>query len=489
VKRSPILLALLLIVSPHIANGQPTEPAKVISSSRGARDTQAVRANDFLNTLGAGTHLIQGIETPAAIVAGLRYTGIRNIREDATHDRSRYAALCSIHSATGAFVDELPIVDADSESIRDTQIEYEALAACGALLQAEGPNEPNNFPFKYLGKTCSTSGSFAPCARYMADEYAMVKGDPKLAKYAVVDLTEPGAEPDNTGLQFLTIPSGQDTLMPGGTNFADVANLHNYVMGNGQTAVTDNQAWNAESTPNNGPWDGLQGEYCDKTWAKHYKAAPMNQCVMPKMTTETGWPSIRISEEQQGKLMTNVYLSAAKLGWRKTFVYLLFDEPQAGNAGYGFCRQSNGSAGLQPKPLGIYTHNLTTILRDSTSDFGAGAVNYSIPNESSTVHDLLMQKSTGTYEIVVWDDRPVGEATDSVTLYLDTSYPSVTVYDITSGTKPVQKLSNTSSVPITLTDHALIVELRPEVAVSRTKRHPGIRPVLREARKQIRIPK
>ena len=44
-----------------------------------------------------------------------------------------------------------------------------------------------------------------------------------------------------------------------------MANLHNYVLGNGQSAVTDNQAWNAESTPSNGPWDGLEGEYCGKT--------------------------------------------------------------------------------------------------------------------------------------------------------------------------------------------------------------------------------
>jgi hypothetical protein len=459
--RLAILLTVLAVVSPEIANSQPAHAVTLISSSRGGGGgIRAMPANDFLNTLGACTHLVQGIEDYTAIIAGLRYAGIRNIREDASHDTLRYATLCSIHSATGALVDELPIVDADSKNIRDTQIEYEALAACGALLEAEGPNEPNNFPFKYLGKTCSSRGSFAPCAQYMADEYAMIKGDPKLARYPVVDLTEPGSEPDNTGLQFLTIPSGQGTSMPAGSKFADVANLHNYVLGHGQTAVTDNQAWNAESTPNNGPWDGLQGEYCGKTWAKRYSAAPMMQCRMKKVTTETGWPSTTISQDQQGKLITNVYLSAAKLGWQNTFVYLLFDEPQAGNAGYGFFNESDGSAVVQPKALGTYTHNLTTILSDSTSNFHAGSVNYSIQNEPNTVHDLLMQKSNGMYELVVWDDRPVGEAKDSVRVNLGASYPSVKVYDITSGTGAIQKLSNASSVPLTLADHALIVELR-----------------------------
>ena len=127
----------------------------------------AMRASDFLNTLGADTHLIQGLETPAAVIAGLRYTGVRNLRDDATRDTSKIAKLCAIHRATGAMVDELPIVDSDPNNIANTRAEYEQLAACGAMLAAEGPNEPNNFNFNYNGKSCSTRGSFLPCAQYM----------------------------------------------------------------------------------------------------------------------------------------------------------------------------------------------------------------------------------------------------------------------------------------------------------------------------------
>jgi hypothetical protein len=416
----------------------------------------AMKANDFLNTLGADTHLIQGLETPAAIIAGLEYTGIRNIRDDATHDTSIIAKLCAIHDATGAMVDELPIVDSDPNNIADTQAEYEQLAACGAMLAAEGPNEPNNFNFNYNGKTCSVGGSFLPCAQYMAAEYAMVKGDPKLAGMQVWDQTEPGAEPDNTGLQFLTVPSGQGTIQPAGTVFADVANLHNYVRGNGHKTIADNQAWNAESTVG-GPWDGLVGEFCNTTWNKGHAATPLAGCTMPKVTTETGWPSTSITQDQQGKLTTNVYLSAAKLSWQNTFVYLLFDEPQAGNAGYGFFSQGDGTANVQPKLLGTYTHNMTTILSDTSSKFTAGTVNYSVANEPSTVHDLLVEKSNGTYELIVWGDQ-VPPKSANVIVDLGSSYPTVKVYDITSGTTPVQTQSNASSVPLTLSDHALIVE-------------------------------
>jgi hypothetical protein len=286
----------------------------------------------------------------------------------------------------------------------------------------------------------------------------MVKGDSKLASYPVADLTEPGAEPDNTGLQFLTIPAGQGTLMPAGTTFADIANLHNYVLGLNQSAVADNQAWNAESTLNNAPWDGLIGEYCRSTWGYGYAATSIAQCTLPKVTTETGWPSTTISQDQQGKLITNVYLSAVKLGWQHTFVYLLFDEPSAGNPGWGFFSQSDGTANVQPKSLGAYTHNLTSILSDSTSSFTPGAAGYLVLNEPATVHDLLLQKSNGIYELIIWDDRPVGEATDNITVSLGAAYPTVSVYDITNGTAAVQTLSNVSAVSLSLTDHALIIE-------------------------------
>ena len=100
---------------------------------------------------------------------------------------------------------------------------------------------------------------------------------------------------------------------------------------------------------------------------------------------------------------------------------------------------------------------MTTILSDTSSKFTAGTVNYSIANEPSTVHDLLMEKSDGTYELIVWGDQVPPESAN-VIVNLGSSYPTVKVYDITSGTTPVQTQSNASSVPLTLSDHALIVE-------------------------------
>src|SRR5229473_1738168 len=72
-----------------------------------ASGTQAIKANDFLESLGAVTHIIQGIDSATSVQAGIQYLGIRNIRDDGTTNSSLVRALCSIHSATGAMVDEL----------------------------------------------------------------------------------------------------------------------------------------------------------------------------------------------------------------------------------------------------------------------------------------------------------------------------------------------------------------------------------------------
>jgi hypothetical protein len=35
------------------------------------------------------------------------------------------------------------------------------------------------------------------------------------------------------------------------------------------------------------------------------------------------------------------------------------------------------------------------------------------------VHDLLLQKSSGTFELVVWDERPLTQGSDAVTVEPD----------------------------------------------------------------------
>ena len=86
-----------------------------------------------------------------------------------------------------------------------------------------------------------------------------------------------------------------------------------------------------------------------------------------------------------------------------------------------------------------------------------GSLDYSIPEEPATVHDLLLQRSDGAFELVVWGERVKGS--DDVSVNLGRVEASVNVYDPTLGTSPTQMLTNVRSVPLSLRDHPLIVEI------------------------------
>jgi hypothetical protein len=410
--------------------------------------TTASKAADFLDSIGVCTHIAQGIDNPSNVAACLTYAGIRNLRDDGSTSAAIIQGWIHVHKTSGAKVCLLPVMG----NIAATLSVAEQLRAPGALLAAEGPNEPNNFRVAYGGATSSGTNSL-PVARFQRDLYRAVKSDPQLAGIPVFSSSEAGgSEPNNCGLQFLTIPKGAGTLMPDGTIYADYANTHNYVCDH-LTNVCDNNAWGAEDPSSNGRWDGMRVEYGHTWWSPGYNGYSDSQLrTLPKVTTETGWLTRgkdSISEVQQAKLFLNLYLAAFKRGWSHTFIYMLRDDP---GQGYWGLFHADYSA----KPSATCLHNLTTILADRTSSI-PGSLNYSIPGEPATVHDLLLQKSDGAFALIVWGEQVSGST--NTTVNLGATFASVHVYDPTVGTSAIQTLRMVASVPLTLSDHPLILEI------------------------------
>ena len=283
-----------------------------------------------------------------------------------------------------------------------------------------------------------------------------------------------GAELDNVGVQCLKLNTSECagassvTLMSANTVFADVADTHNYViMPGGTVSPIDNQAWGAAGvTP--GVWADIWGDM-GQTYAHNYaghSAAQIAPGVMPRVTSETGWymPVGNTTAMNIGaKMILNVYLSQFKQGYKYTFIYQIGDcTYYVDQFGLYSCTGTPSSSSATPKLAATYIHNLTTVLNDNKSVATTpGALNYSIPGEPATVHDLLLQKSTGAFELVVWDEHaPVGTPpTDNVTVNLGGTHGTVNVYDPTVGTGVVQTRANVSSVPLTLSDHPMIIEV------------------------------
>ena len=84
------------------------------------------------------------------------------------------------------------------------------------------------------------------------------------------------------------------------------------------------------------------------------------------------------------------------LAGAKTFIYLMFNNT-SGDNGYGIM-----DTPARPTLLGRYIHNLTSILADNSSAFSPGRVNCSLFGMPSTGYAMLMQKTNGKYELVIW---------------------------------------------------------------------------------------
>jgi len=409
----------------------------------------AAQSNDFINSIGVCTHIAQG-QDPSSIATALQYAGIRSARDDAS--ASHINSFISVHNQTG--VKWVLVTSGPNDGSISTTLDMSRqLANVGGLLALEGPNEPNGWNVTYQGATSQTLIDFFPVAKWMKDFYSQAKSDPVLKNYPVFNSSEAGgSEPNNVGLQFNTIPVGTNCLMPDGTQYADYANVHNYLCRMPAPYLCDNLTWmNASPNAESFPADAIYGEY-GVTWRKGYAGYnEADRTAMPKVTTETGYPTNGdITETQQAKLFLNCYLAQFKRGFINTMMYMITDE---GIGPFGLFYSD-----FTPKMSGNSVHNLTTILNDNQS-FTPGRVNYSISGQPATTHDLLLQKSNGNFELVVWDEMLSGS--NNVTVNLGSTYGTVKVYDPHAGTSAIQTLSNVSSVTLSMGFNAYILEFNP----------------------------
>lgn len=441
------LLALALVsvaaltgVSPRPHAEQPSAP------------TVATPANDFLNSIGTQSGISARGENLNDTIKSVKYLGVRWMRGLIESDVP-VAHFARLHEEAGVrFSWGFGSGHSDIEKLLRTGREVEAM---GALIAFEGPNEPNNWSIVYEGQEGGRTGTWLPVAKLMRDLYRAVKDDPVLRKYPVWMPSQNGAQTDNVGLQFLKIPPGANTLMPDGTQFADYANVHNYIYHPGSPKPKDNKTWLVASPGTDCDVDCLYGHH-GLTWAWKYKGYSDEELLtLPRVSTETG-ASIGdlVSEDLQGKNLLNLYLAQFKRGWAYTANYLLRDRiDEAGNQTYGYFTPQN-----QPRKSADYLHNFTRILADPASIASPEKLDYRIANQPDTVHDLLLQKNDRTFALVVWNERLEGK--DTVTINLGETFAWAKIYDPTVGQEPVKEIDTPSdSLTLDLSDHPVVIVL------------------------------
>jgi hypothetical protein len=429
----------------------------LVTASHAAAGASAIPATDFLNSIGVGSTFPDRGQPLPKTIEMVKYAGFRWVRGGieglTTQGPTTVQTYLDLHQRTGVrFSWGLVSGGSDLKKLIETARQ---LAAADALLAFEGNNEPNNWGVTYRGEPGGgRAPSWLAVAKLQRDLYNAVKSDPALKKYPVWSISEGGAEVDNVGLQFLTIPIGAGTLLPEGTKFADFANVHNYIYHPSSAGLEDNKTWNAADPTSACKVDGLYGNY-GVTWARHFRGYSETELLtLPRVTTETGCTiDGPITEEIQALNLLSMYLDQFKRGWSHTAVYLLRDRTdEGGNQRFGFFKPD-----YTPRKAAMYLHNFTTILADQGSLEKPGRLNYSLAEQPHTVHEMLLQKSDGTFELVVWGERLKGA--DPVTVHLGAAYPAVKVYDPTIGTEPIQTAAAVDSLKLTLSDHPLVIAI------------------------------
>ncbi len=420
---------------------------------------QAVATGDFLDTIGVVTSLPDRGQNLEKTIEMLRHGGFRWVRDGPEgmrpNGRTTIETYLTLHREAGVkFSWGLLSGGTDIENLLETG---RVLADAGALIAFEGNNEPNNWGIRYQGERGGRGAdTWLPVAKLQRDLYAAVKADPELAKYPVWTISEPGSQIDNTGLQFLTIPPGAETLMPAGTRYGDYANVHNYIYHPNVPFLADNKVWDAADPTRESRVNGLFHNF-GRTWFKKFPGYSDEELAqLPRVTTETGM-GIRgpVTEEIHGLHLLNVYLAQFKRGYAYTAVYILRDRTdEGGNQAYGFFKPN-----YKPRLAATYLHNLTTILADEGRIDAPAALAYAIPDMPDTVHDLLFQRSDGVFQLVVWGERLQGE--DVVEVLLGDKPTSITLYDPVVGQEPVATMAGTTSFELTLSDHPIVVEIVP----------------------------
>lgn len=410
----------------------------------------AVPANEFLNSIGTLSAIAARGENLQKTIECTRYLGVRWLRAG-IEGNIPLEQLIQLHNE--ARIRFSWGFGSGSANLARLIATGRQVAQAGALLAFEGPNEPNNWGIRYQGQAGGRNQSWVPAAELQRDLYLAVKGDPLLKPYPVWSISECGAETDNVGLQFLKIPPGAGTVMPEATAYADFVNVHNYIYHPNASGLEDNKTWKAADPGPDCKVDGLYGE-CGKTWAHHYPGYSVEELkTLPRVTTETGCTvGGVVTEEIHALNLLSMYLDQFKRGWSFTAVYLLRDRvDEGGNQKFGFYKPD-----YSPRKAAVYLHNLTSILADTGTSSEPGSTRYSIPREPPTVHDLLLQKSSGMFELVVWDERLQG--TDDLRIGLGSRRSRIRVYDPTLGTTPVRTLPEAAAVDLTLSDHPMVIE-------------------------------
>ncbi len=396
------------------------------------------RAASFIASLGVNTHLPYtdgGYANIANVEADIAYLGVGYVRDEITNGANGSAPFSSyLALAEQGIKFTFCIADGGAITTASMNATIALIAQLntdvpGSVEAVEGVNEVNNSLPTFNGV-----GGLKGAENLQKALYKAVKANSALAGVKVDYFTGYNAGNIGVGVNPATT-----------SGYADYDNQHPYPQG-GQAP----EAWVTPSA------------------ALGNEKAPYG----PAVYTETGYSTDDVSQDVQAKYTLDLLMDDTANGIVQTDLYQLLDayaqgSPQ-GDDGYGLFDPTN-----TPKEAATAIHNLTSILADTganSTTFSLTPIGYSVTGLPATGNSLLIEKSSGAQDIVVWNepqiwnantDTEITVAATTVTVQLGGTYPTVNVFDPLVSSSSIETLSNVSSVQLSVTDHPLIVEVEP----------------------------
>ncbi|MBR0842780.1 RHS repeat protein [Bradyrhizobium liaoningense] len=402
-------------------------------------DQTILSASTFISSIGVNVHVGYSwgaYDNLALVEDNLRYLGVTKLRgglaispeaqpivEGLAHDGYKFDLVVPSGVPEGGTA----ALQAYLESVKEFAAEHP-----GSVIALEGLNEVNIQGFTYNG-----SSSIAAAAQFQAAYYAAIKADAALKNIPVYNLSI------------------------GYNDLADYANLGDM---SGSTDYANSHAYVSTGLTPETALEQLLGNAKSVTGGK------------PVVITETGYttksdtPYVGASENVQAKSILNTLVDAYKDGVSATYLYQLLDasgtnDPTNPESHWGLFN-SDGT----PKLAATALHNLTTILADDGKggQTPTASLSYTLDNMPASGNSMVLGKSNGAYELVVWaepkvwndaTDTEISNPTNSVTVNLGSVHHLISVYDPLKGTTPIATYTDVSQIVVPITDHPLIIEI------------------------------
>jgi hypothetical protein len=430
IPRSSTSLCLLLLALSHVHGQRLRSTYQTDPASQPHGEIRAVQASStkaFLDSIGVATHFGGGYSnTPyrqktSALIDALVQSGIRHIRDGGTYHNDDYRKMAAAGVRINLVLDPkiaiIPTRDywCDKYGNKDCILiaDYLKSLGPGVVDTVESLNEVNGF---YKGIKWHAGKD---------DEITDVPGDPnRWINYAVAytkdTCTAIHRDPALASVKCLPPAlTGSSPILFRDSEFSGVADygaIHPYpYAGNGHgtpVLVYDNSDdyfhWTTTPAINidEYPW-----------WIDTMGADVRSQQgrSVPLIATETGYYTGTgpgsIPEAVQGKYVPRTFAEYFRHAIVRTFWYELIDEaqhPVNPEASYGLLHND-----LTPKPGYLALQSLISLLKDSDGNGTEkqASLSYGITVQAAPaftrtqyVHDLLLQKSNGTFYLLLWHE-------------------------------------------------------------------------------------